>query len=151
MKIYVSGKITKLSRIETKAATSFFAELLMSQRLIKNLTIKVKYIKDKQPRGLCVWMDNNIRPKEFEIELSNKFGRRSLLISLAHEMVHVKQYTKGELIDLLSAKYSSYSKFRNINYNTDEVEYFDQPWEIEAYGRELGLYERYITHLKNNK
>lgn len=29
--------------------------------------------------------------------------------------------------------------------NSDEVEYWSHPWEIDAYGREIGLLTKYVT------
>jgi hypothetical protein len=50
--------------------------------------------------------------------------------TVAHEMVHVKQYAKGELTEQ-----SWQGKLIN-----PKQEYWDQPWEIEAHGREVGLF-----------
>ena len=32
-------------------------------------------------------------------------------------------------------------------YDLNVVEYWDHPWEIDAAGRELGLYIRFINHM----
>lgn len=151
MKLKVIGKATALSKKEAKQAVKFFTSLLLNERKSKNLTITVSFVDNgkRTPRGLCYWLDNNFKPNEFEIVISSSFGRRTQLISLAHEMVHVKQFTKGELFDYLSAKKLDYSKFRQIEYNINKIDYWDHPWEIEAYGRELGLYERYKNFLLN--
>ena len=49
---------------------------------------------------------------------------RSLLTTVAHELVHVKQYITGELTQ---------DSDKNISY-------WDRPSEIEAHGRETGLF-----------
>ncbi len=58
-----------------------------------------------------------------------------ILKTLAHELVHVKQYVMGELrwrdAGLL---------YKGINHDPENLEeYFELPYEIEAYGREKGL------------
>jgi hypothetical protein len=153
MKINISGKLTGLSKKEARFATRFFADMLMSDRLIKNLYINIKFraMDQDHPGGECTWADTNFRPKEYDIEVANNFSRRSQLLSLAHEMVHVKQFAIGELMDYTSSKYANHSKWRNVAYNYAKIDYYDHPWEIEAYGRELGLYVRYKKHLKKSK
>ena len=69
-----------------------------------------------------------------------------MLIVLAHEMVHVKQYAKGEMKDFV---YGNRVKFKGSIINDNIVEYWDQPWEIEAHGKEKGLYLRFLEHEKN--
>ena len=59
--------------------------------------------------------------------------------TIAHEMVHVKQYSKGELIDMSR---SGQTKWQNVPVNK-QTNYWDQPWEIEAHGKELGLFIRW--------
>jgi hypothetical protein len=62
---------------------------------------------------------------------------------LAHEMVHVKQHAKGEAKD----------KFKKDKYITvwfgekydDDTSYWDQPWEIEAYGLENSLVAKFLV------
>jgi hypothetical protein len=46
------------------------------------------------------------------------------LSTLAHEMVHVRQFAKGELN-------STMSQWKSNKY-CDNIEYWDQPWEKEA-------------------
>jgi hypothetical protein len=51
---------------------------------------------------------------------------RDMLITVAHEMVHIKQYVKGEMPKSIT-----------------EGDYWDRPHEIEAHGRETGLFIRW--------
>jgi hypothetical protein len=59
-----------------------------------------------------------------------------MLTTLAHELVHVKQYVKKEMPKDIT-----------------EGDYWDRPHEIEAHGRETGLFIRWceqerLGHLK---
>jgi len=58
---------------------------------------------------------------------------------VCHEMVHVKQYARGELYES-SAQNKHRWQGKWINKDPD---YWDQPWEIEAHGRETGLFVRW--------
>jgi hypothetical protein len=70
------------------------------------------------------------------------------LKNLAHELVHVKQFARRELVDLGEV---GKTKFLGKNVCEKKTHYYDTPWEIEAYGREIGLYTRYMDHLKEDK
>jgi len=63
-------------------------------------------------------------------------------------MVHLKQYAKGELKDYARVKSI---KWKGQVYDEDRIDYWDHPWEIEAYGRERGLYIRFYGLSKNEK
>ena len=68
-----------------------------------------------------------------------------ILKTLAHELVHVKQYALGELkwrdAGLL---------YKGVNHNPENLmEYFETPYEIEAYGREKGLLAGFLMVWKN--
>lgn len=87
--------------------------------------------------GNCIWEDQHIRPNDFVIEIDADQNIGMILNTLAHELVHVKQWAKGEFYQHQSdQKIFTYQKMR---YNVAKVDYWDQPWEIEAHGRAIGL------------
>lgn len=109
---------------------------------IKDLNIHVKLVKLKgDAYGYCSteeeqWHD---RPRSFEIELHKTLRLRRLLETLAHEMVHAKQYARGELyVGARNAKHRWQGKWMS-----NKINYWDLPWEIEAHGREAGLFIQY--------
>jgi hypothetical protein len=67
------------------------------------------------------------------------------LRTICHEMVHVKQYAKGEMKQMW--KPARTTKFQGV-YFSDDMDYWDTPWEIEAFGRESGLYTRWVDERK---
>lgn len=98
------------------------------------------------PEGDAARLD---RPRTFEIEIHSKLKLRRLLETVAHEMVHVKQYARGELY-----QGSRVNKHRwQGKWLDKDPDYWDQPWEIEAHGRECGLFVRWAEQeeLSNNK
>ena len=73
------------------------------------------------------------------IEINENQYYDDFVTAVMHEMVHVKQYSKGELIDMSR---SGQTKWQNVPVNK-QTNYWDQPWEIEAHGKELGLFIRW--------
>jgi len=129
-------------------AVRFYASTLMNRQLVKNLTVKVSF-KDKDVDGFCNTDDDLAKPREFALQINPKRSVKAILTALAHEMVHVKQYATGESRQYERTPYVT--KFRGVMVNTETTDYWDLPWEIDAYGRELGLYVRFMEHWKNVK
>lgn len=150
MKIEISGRSKVLCKAEVKFAAAFFAQYLMGTRLAKNLFLDISFdnltgIAD----GYCHPYEAGSKPRMFEIAVDTKLTRRKQLTILAHEMVHVKQYAKSEL----RSDTPTSAKFAGKTYRiTSSLEdYLNYPWEIEAFGRERGLYLLYTALLKESK
>ena len=97
------------------------------------LDITVKLTSPKGAMGYCLELDDN---RTFEIEVDRNMRLRKLLETIAHEMVHVKQYARREL-------HPVHNSWMGKTYNPKTVDYWDLPWEIEAHGREIGLFVRW--------
>jgi hypothetical protein len=152
MEISIKGG-SKSQKAYARSVIEFCANKMMSTRLANTLTIKLQFIplyEKHRQMGNCSWEDDSYRPKEFLIEIDPNNRLRRVLESICHEMVHVKQFAKGEMRDLARAEKVS---FFGKQYDTSIDEYFERPWEIEAHGRELGLFVRWaekhkLGHLK---
>ena len=151
MKLILRAKGVTLTPKERKIlrmATHFYASRLMSDRLINSLEIDVNIIKDFYTKNKILGeafpkSDELENKKQFVINLEwNKMGKR-VLQCLAHEMVHVKQYAKGEL---KFHEKRNLVTFQREQYQDDE--YWESLWEIEAYGREVGLYQKFKPTLR---
>jgi hypothetical protein len=140
--------LTQNERKILKMATHFYASRLMSDRLSNSLEINVNVIKDFYAQNKILGEafpkgDESKNKKQFVINLEwNKIGKK-LLQCLAHEMVHVKQYAKGEL---KFHERGNLVTFQREQYQGDE--YWESLWEIEAYGREVGLYQKFKPTFK---
>lgn len=151
MKLILRAKgvtLTPKERKILKMATYFYASRLMSARLANTLEINVNVIKDFYAKSKVLGEafpkgDDQTNRKQFVINLEwNKLGKK-VLQSLAHEMVHVKQYAKGEL---KFHERGNLVTFQREQYQGDE--YWESLWEIEAYGREVGLYQKFKPTLR---
>ena len=130
---------SKSQKKHAHGMVEFCVKTLMPR--MRTLDITVRLCKPQGAMGYCLETDNN---RTFEIELDKTQSMRNLLETLAHEMVHVKQYARRELnpkIDCWMGK----------TYNPKKVSYWDLPWEIEAHGRETGLFVRYCETNKLGK
>lgn len=149
MNIYFERGTSKETRKELTKACEFFASLLMDPRMIKKLNIHFTICKDFDVQGECICEDDGKYPKTFTINLRNRKGDDPMIKTLAHEMVHLKQHAKNELEFKLAAGRGGYSelvKWQGLYWRpkSKECDYYDAPWEIEAYGREVGLYKRWM-------
>jgi hypothetical protein len=122
-----------------KRAAQFYAKELLSEKMLDNIFVRVKFNKDLDAYGYASVEDYNDsgKPREFEIELHPGIGAHDILKTLAHEMVHIKQYVYGETNERLT-------RWKGQRVDSDTVDYWVQPWEIEAFGRETGLYTRWV-------
>ena len=140
------------------------AKLVPSKRLRNNLEIDV-HLKRHSHEGEAKLHEkaDRYRPRKFRIIIDHHrlekdtYGREKnetewahdVLRTLAHELVHVKQYITGELTwrkwtwrkDSVTFSANVDGLYwKGLHYDaTDLREYFDLPYEIEAYGREKGL------------
>ena len=95
--------------------------------------------------GQMLCLDSVTRPRFFEIQIHYGLSKWDYLVTLAHEMIHVKQRVHGEWGQ----------KASGVNtWHKDIVppftKYWDEPWEIDAHKWEKyianrALYEEVVT------
>ena len=93
---------------------------------MKSLDVVVKLTRTKGAMGYCLELDDN---RTFEIEIDRTLTLRKMLETLAHEIVHVKQYVRNEL---------------GINDNNDGQDYYNLSYEKQAYELQETLSEQFI-------
>jgi hypothetical protein len=133
----------KAQKAFVKDAGLFYIKRLMPR--IKNLAITVKLIRGLTDKdgvcGDCIWEDRNHKPREFTIRIDSKENKEFILDTLAHEMIHVKQYARGELVDLVRKPKMSRFKGKLIPWESK-----DEPWEKEQWEKSKALYEDYKSY-----
>jgi hypothetical protein len=82
-------------------------------------------------------------PEGYFIKVHMNAHIYSLIDTVAHEMIHVKQFNRGDLRVI---------GLRTLYQETDhtDTEYDEQPWEIEAFKESPKLSEKFLKH-KNMK
>jgi hypothetical protein len=122
--------------------------LLLPPNLLDKLSIRIDFfsgIPDHEGFSAATVPISN----RFLIGLSRTLSRQLALRTLAHEMVHVKQWAKGELRVLYSEsgeKTAECWKKRVYRTNRDgnlKARYGKLPWEREAFGLEETLYRAF--------
>ena len=143
------------------AMTEFaMARLVESKRLRNNLSIDVHFRHHSaEGEAMIDHHTNPYRPRHFRVVIDHhrleedNYGRKrdvtewahEVLKTLAHELVHVKQYVMGEL----SMRREGLC-YRGVHYDVKTLtEYFELPYEIEAYGREKGLLIAFLAFWKS--
>lgn len=126
-------------------AVETFTKKLLPDSVDLDITVELVrdlYKKEGAKGDMLVEDDDEEIPNEFHIRLDSAMHNQALLRALAHEMVHVKQYVYGELRDVANKMVV----WKGKKHICDGYTYWDQPWEIEAYGRETGLVEHFVRY-----
>jgi len=150
MQLYIEGYRTqnkKLVETLTTAAYWYCAKLLGTRMVnSKNLILDIKLTKDLKQKedayGFCHVTGNIGRPREFCIELdaSLEHDMEQLLTWLAHEFVHLKQFFRIELYDLVNGK----TQWKTKRYKLNNKSHLEAPWEKEAYRLETKLADEFM-------
>lgn len=152
MLVTVVGRPVNLKTTLVNEAVKFYGEYLMGKRLANNVEVTVIFERFKKGSDEYAYCDYEIvepRLRCFEITIDSRLNKKETLLALAHEMVHVKQYAKGEMKDLFQP--ARMVKYKGEKYPCEDSDYWEHPWEIEAYGREKGLYIKFISQTNENK
>jgi hypothetical protein len=105
-------------------------------RLKRTVDIDIEIVNkcDGENSALC-WGDKD----QVEIELARhsfdtKFTLEEMMLTLAHELVHAKQFIRGEL-------HPNLNRWKRVDYAN--VPYSRTPWEKEAYMMEDVLFNEF--------
>jgi hypothetical protein len=141
MKLSILNCPDKDFKFYVKDSVLFYAEqLIPSKRLRNNVHLTVKFNEKLDFWGLASIEDYNAsnKPRQFLIEMHPWIGAKSIIKTLAHEMVHIKQFVNGETNETLS-------KWKGTPIDSDNLDYYLHPWEMEAYSLEPGLFTKYVV------
>lgn len=134
--VYITGG-KSVERDRAFALTVFALEELLPRYRTLNINIKIKKLDDAF--GFCEWEETNLNPREFNIEIARGMSEEDFDKTLLHELVHVKQYAKGELKERYAPKHTQLWKGKDHG----TTKYDDQPWEKEAHKLEDKLYNKF--------
>jgi len=115
-----------------KAVRYFVGELLPSKRSL-NISVGIRNILKEGMAGCCEYIGGN----EFEITLHHRGNLYEYISFLAHEMVHLKQYSTKELVTRFPKETWKGEDYSNVAYRK-------QPWEKEAWSRQHVLAKGFI-------
>jgi hypothetical protein len=144
-KLVQKQDLAKLRSLGNFVLDKFFTKS-RKDKLVIDIVFMKKLFQDHNTYASCIWEDNHYRPNEFTIHMDPDQKIQLLLNSLAHELVHVKQWAKGEYYELCNQP--KVYKFNGKQVDTKKVDYWDTPWEIEAHGRAIGLVVQWVRKEK---
>lgn len=111
---------------------TFCIDELMPRKRTLEIDVKIwNCEKHEKALGQCMYHGDNM----FQIDIDNKQDLYNLIVTTCHEMVHVKQYSRRELID------KSLKSYWKGKLHTDGRCY---PWELEAWDMQRPLAHKYI-------
>lgn len=126
-----------------KKATIFFAEKIISPKLLENIYLRINFVEKMDCYG-CAYIthfNTNGKPRKFVIDIHSGISGSDIIRTLAHEIVHIKQFAYGETNYRLN-------KWRGDPIDPEMIDYYSHPWEIEAYGTEIGLVSKFVIQEK---
>ena len=153
MKVRIHAKgLDKTFRLAMYGMIEYsMVKLIPSKRLRKSIEINVhvrkhpesgeaiidEFADRRRPRSFRVILDpSKMKYNDSGEERSETEVSYEILKTLGHELVHVKQYVREELT---TDRYGAL-RYNGVHYSVNNLlEYFELPYEIEAYGREKGL------------
>lgn len=133
MIIDIKGRI-KNKKIVEQYIENLCIELKINRLWSKVVLVEFKTKLDEEAYGLC-WGDYNDGYCHVEIARTccgEDIPYEDIMLTLAHEFVHVKQYMRKQL----SGYKHTWNGKKAYNYQYD-----NEPWEREAYGKQEELYE----------
>jgi hypothetical protein len=152
-KISILGRsIPENTKRLVRDAALFYAKELMSTRLVNTLNIRVEIRRTtlkKNEYGVAYRdVQGSYSQKDHRIVLLYR-ETSSMLITLAHEMVHVKQFTKNEL---QHRRWKSdgklHTRWKGIDMGiADSIEYSKRAWEVEAKALQTELFKKFVKIL----
>ena len=147
MEINVYNASNKLESYVISAVEFAMAKFFDVKDLDKYISVDVDFT-NLDVEGHCIDAGDG----EFSIEIKKDLPMREKMIVLMHELVHMKQHIAGELEfggiiigqDGLKCKTTTWM---GAEFDEEGTDYFDRPWEIEAFGRQLGLFIRWVESI----
>ena len=139
MIIEVLGCKNDVLKKEIERAAFYFGRALLSPPRRPYIELEIVMKTTMSDLGTCDVTHYNdwYKPRYFTIELRRHRSFKTTITTLAHEMVHLKQFAKGELALMQD-------RWHKQSIDTEEIPYNELPWEVEASALEHVLYGMYV-------
>lgn len=135
VRIYGFKDDPELKALIKKSVNFALSELLPKKRkLVLVVNRKSNLVKKHDAYGLCYSTDD---PHYYFVDLYAGLNTYDMLKTLFHEMTHVKQFAKGELVFR-----DDYNIWKGVKY-PDQAKEWNTPWEKDARKHEKILYKKF--------
>ncbi len=131
----------------------FLLKELLSSRMYRAIVLEVTITDDlfdttQRYGDMYSELGRYDRPRMFRMRLNHSSNNiKQMLITLAHELTHLKQYARGELYETLKFKQKYNFRWHGEWMAAPEQE-DERPWEIEAYTNERSLFDKLLCNVK---
>ena len=143
-----SKSIPNKDRKLLEDASEFYLKALNISKSVLNNTMLIFSYVDMDFVASVRKINSGGKYNAFKVFISTRQAEDPVLQSLAHEMVHVKQMLLGELEEEDDDEHAKWNNTTmSINVSIDE--YYELPWEKEAYAKEEELYGAYLNGKSN--
>ena len=122
----------------------FYIEHLKLSNSKYHLTIISKTGQQKETGGYGV---TGHEGKHIFVSLDSKLSIDQLTLTFAHEMVHVKQIAKGQLVYQIV---DDVEEVKWLGKPANNIPYYDRPWEIQAYSMQELLVQQLYKLVPQN-
>ena len=138
--IAVSGGREK-QRSLVESIVSHMADRILGSRLSRSVYCNFQIISNLDADGWCEWMDDNLRPREFSVQIRKEQNYSQMILTVVHEMVHIRQMARSELYEIFRPRQMQVWKGKRLK---KEIPYNKQPWEREAYRLQQPYAREYV-------
>ena len=127
---------TKSKRTLAEDVAYFCIDQMMPR--MKTLDINIHLDKISEADGYCL----AVTDREFNLEIEKTLDEEDFITAICHEMVHVKQFARGETQDInIFTKRWKGTEYLSAYSTVDE--YINLPWEKEAYKMQEELLQKW--------
>jgi len=139
------GVHNKKERALIDEITDFVADRMFPRHVLEITYRIIPNLESKEGiQGDTIWEDSQYRPRDFCVRLNKGYKNKDLITLIIHELIHVKQFLRGELKhEWVPNKgiYREIFKGKDIT----NVKYMNKPSEKEAYKLQEVLYNEFIN------
>ena len=131
LNVFFQGRVRQQARLQEFACDVI--NDLLPREFKRDIDIHVRFTKNIDAMGYCHMEDE----ETIAIEVCNQGDLNQIASTIAHELVHAKQFIRGEL----NAGMTRWKR-QEIPVGPRggiQIQYHDQPWEREAFEKEVDL------------
>jgi len=119
----------KFQREVCQKVADYVVQKLLPRHRNLEVLITLKNLDKEGVEGWCMEADERL----FDVQVERKLSIKEMITCLCHELVHVKQYTKREMVDFYDRKAGGRKIRWKKNVYGYGTAYERQPWEKEAF------------------
>jgi hypothetical protein len=144
MNVSIKGGSKTQQKLITDVA-HWVANKVLGPRLSRVVDIDYHIKRKLDADAWCTWEDKGVCPREFSIEIRAAQTFPELILTVCHEMIHVRQMARGELKEVGIARGGKHHyqvwKGKKVRKN---LAYAKHPWETESYKRQEPLAKQFV-------